>query len=823
MKKYQFSDLEQNSPISCTVQTVTSTDPHMHDVFELDMVLAGKCTLNLDGRLYNLGPEDVFSVDPHTIHELRGVDAVLVTIQFNQTPFENLLPNPRHPHFDCNSCVHGNSEAYDALRRLIARIVKNNADRQTGYELRSHAMIYELMDLFYNNFRIESSSATDAKSYRYELRIAQITDIISRKYTEPFSLTELAELVHLSPPYLSRFFTQQFGMSFLAYLTQYRLRKALGELMTTKKNIEDISADNGFANSHAFVQAFKNTYNELPSVYRKKAKAASEKKTDIPSLIEHHDYLSSLKKYLNAASDIPLNTQGISCYIRLRASEKGIPLKHTWKNILNIGNAADLMLSDIQEMVKRMQKEIGFHYIHFSNIFADELRVCQKDSSGRLIFNYVYLDVIFDFLISQNLKPFIQLTYMPMLIAKHPYRRLFNSVVSEPENNGDWCTLVSAVIRHLIDRYSEEEVQSWFFSIWNQPDTPSYLFGFGDDDLFFEFYKDTFRTLKSIDPRLKIASCPTFYLLDEEENWYLPFLRRCRQEGLSHDALSFTFYDTRLVKGVNKSQETFDFIDTMQLSTDEKSFSRFVSQIRTERKELQMDQLPLYLTEWNNTPSQQDLLNDTCFKSCYLTKNILENYDKLDSFGYWSLTDLMGDAPLPDNLFFGGLGLFTRNGIAKPSFYALKLLNQLDGVCIGQGDGWFAVKDGSCYKILLYNYRHYTNLYASGEQFLVSYEDRYNIFEPDQTLDVHIRIEGAENREYLVRETSIGRKNGSVYDLWLETGAIEPVGNEEMELLRQKSLPMITNYKLMASDNLIETDAILDMLEVRLLSLTPLA
>lgn len=820
MKQYQFSDFENNSPISCSVQTITNTDPHMHDVFELDMVLSGNCTLKLDERLYKLEADDVFSVDPHVVHELKGADAVLVTIQFNQTLFENILPHPLHPHFDCNSRAYGNSEAYDALRKLIARIVKNNADKQLGYELRTHAMIYELMDLFFNNFRIENSSASDAKNHRYALRISEISKIISERYKESFSLTDLADEVHLSPPYLSRFFAQQFGMSFLSYLTRYRLGKAMNDLLNTQKNIEEISADNGFPNSHAFVQAFKNNYQELPSVYRRKARSSSKTAQDKPTLIEHHDHLAGLRKYLNTTSDATLNTQGISCYIKLRASEKGTPLKHKWKNILNIGNAADLMLSDIQEMVRIMQKEIGFRYIHFSGIFADELRVCQKDSSGKLIFNFVYLDVIFDFLMQQKIKPYIQLTYMPTLIAKHPYRRLFNAVVSDPADIGEWCELVKATVNHLIERYSKDEVQSWYFSIWNQPDTPPYLFGFGDDELFFEFYKSTFRVLKEIDSDLKIASSPTFYLLGrEEENWYLPFIRRCVQEGLDHDALSFTFYDTRLVRGINKSRETFDFVETMQLSTDENSFSLFVNQILSERKALGLEQLPLYLTEWNNTPSQQDLLNDTCFKSCYLTKNILENYDKLDSFAYWSLTDLMGDAPLPDKMFFGGLGLFTKNGIAKPSFHAMKLLSQLNGNCIGKGNGWFAVKKDNTYKVLLYNYRHYTDLYASGEQFIVTYEDRYNIFEPTQTLDVHLRIEGAENGEYLVRETSVGRKNGSVYDLWIETGAIEPIDREEMELLKQKSIPMINNYRLTVTDQVIEVDAILDMLEVRLLTI----
>ena len=178
MKKYQFSSFDERTPISCSVQAIDNMDSHIHDFFELDMVLSGTGSLSVDDRLYNLEPDDVFSIDPHVPHELRGKDCVLITIQFNQTLFENTLVHPLHPHFDCNSRAHGNSEAYNTLRRLIARIVKNTADKQTGYELRTRAMVYELMDLFYNNFRVESSNARDVKGYRYAIRIAQITEMI---------------------------------------------------------------------------------------------------------------------------------------------------------------------------------------------------------------------------------------------------------------------------------------------------------------------------------------------------------------------------------------------------------------------------------------------------------------------------------------------------------------------------------------------------------------------------------------------------------------------------------------------------------------------
>ena len=70
----------------------------------------------------------------------------------------------------------------------------------------------------------------------------------------------LADKVHLSAPYLSKFFDQQFGMTFLSYLTQIRLDHAVNALSATEKTIDDIASDSGFPNTHAFVQAFKKEY-----------------------------------------------------------------------------------------------------------------------------------------------------------------------------------------------------------------------------------------------------------------------------------------------------------------------------------------------------------------------------------------------------------------------------------------------------------------------------------------------------------------------------------------------------------------------------------
>lgn len=820
-KNYEIANFDTHMPLRCTMQQIGFVQNHMHDYFEVDLVLSGSCTVVVDGHSYTLGSEDVITIDAHTSHEMRSNDCTFVCIQFEQSIFEQTLPDPQHPQFFCNSAVQGDNATFASIRTLVARIIKNNADQQTGYELRNWAYIYELMDVMYNNFRLLRTHAQDVQSHRHAARVTQIARLVREHHTENLPLSRLADMVHLSAPYLSKFFDQQFGMTFLNYLTQIRLNHAVDELLNTEKIIEDVSADSGFPNSHAFVQAFKKEFGVLPSVYRRQNRERSPEKKLLPT-VEHHDYMAGLKKYLmSTPATAPAPANSISCHIQLQAQATTQNLKHTWRSVMTVGSASDLLMADIQRMVTRMRQEIGFDYIKFNGILCDDLHVYNLSPDGKTVYNFVYIDKVFDFLMSVGLKPIVQLSFMPMLLAKDPQRRLFNYLVSEPTSLCAWSNLVKAVVEHLLHRYGDA-VYSWHFCVWTQPDTPTDLYGFSSTEAFYEFYHNTYRAVKECSRALSFGTPPTYYIMEDgHTNWYISFLAWCEKNHCMPDFLNFYFYDTALIDEQSSKESIFGFVHSMTLRDKPDGFRSFVNQVRSEREQLGLKKTPIFLTEWNNTPSQEDLLNDTCFKSCYIVKNILENYDLLDSFGYWSLTDWMGEAPLPKELFFGGLGLFTVNGIPKASYYALCLLRQLGNTFIGKGDGWFATKQGNRYIIMMYNYRHFSHLYALGERFDMTFTDRYTPFDPVQNLDVHLSLTDIPNGRYLVREIMLNRKSGSAFDQWVNMGALELDTQQEYKTLEALSVPSCSKYIAEASKHTLELDAMLEMLEVRLLTIEP--
>ncbi len=818
---YELLDFSSHMPLRCELKRLGFSELHQHDYFEVDFILSGKLSASIGSQAFAFVQDDVFSVDAHVPHEFRSSDCVMISVQFEQSLFESTLPTPQHPHFFCNSAVQGDSAAFAQLRQLIARLVKNNADQQQGFELRNLSLVYEIMDVFYNNFRILRTKAQDQQSHRYAARIAEIARIVRAHYTENFSLSMLAEKVHLSAPYLSKFFDQQFGMTFLAYLTQIRLDHAVNALTHTEKTIDDIAADSGFANTHAFVQAFKKEYDMLPSVYRRKKRM--EKETSIPRIeVEQHDYMAGLKKYLEADPATPVLQQAVSSNIRLNTDRETKPLRHTWRTVLSAGNVVDLLMADVQAMIRRMQREIGFRYIKLHNIFSDAMYVYSQKGDGTPVYNFSYLDRVLDFVLDEGLLPMIELSFMPAALAKNPDRFVFHYLVSEPNSLDRWCALVEALLSHLRKRYGIQSLRQWHFSVWREPDTPEALFGFSSDESFFVFYQQTRATVLACDSRLQFGAPATFYLAGvETPMWYLGFLSWCKAHDCLPDDLNFVFYDVARSPDEHGAKAQFGFVETMVLRSDGDGLRLFLDQALSERKQLGLARLPIYLTEWNHTPSQQDLLNDTCFRSCYLVKNILQNYDRAASLAPWAVTDLMVEVDLPRELFFGGLGLFTENGIPKAGYWALTLLAKLGDQYVGSGEGWFATRQDDEFRILLYNYRHFSHLYAVGERFDMTFTDRYTPFSPEQSLDVHIVLEEVPNGSYTVRETVVNRKYGSAFDKWLEMGALEPDSKQELDTLAALSVPLSSKYLAKAEKHTLAIDAMLDLLEVRLITVSP--
>lgn len=97
--------------------------------------------------------------------------------------------------------------------------------------------------------------------------------------------------------------------------------------------------------------------------------------------------------------------------------------------------------------------------------------------------------------------------------------------------------------------------------------------------------------------------------------------------------------------------------------------------IRLVKRALEVSELsavPLHVTEYGLSLSGRSIINDSCYKAAFLMRSLISCSQESDVLlGHWHFSDLYADYEDTGQLLFGGAGLLSKNGIPKPSWYAL--------------------------------------------------------------------------------------------------------------------------------------------------------
>lgn len=831
----ELVNFKTSSSMHISVLAIENLERYWHQSIELIYVLAGSVQVQCRNMQYNLHEDDLILINMFDVHALSGNQCEVLSLKIDISALDPEISHFSQKRFDCNSSLEADKTKFIPLKRLLALIVKSNVNPEDNIELLNKSYVYELLYILTTNFKVEgTTNSTDIN--KNSERIKNILNYISENYTEKISLNNLADTFYLSMPYISKIFKELIGLNFSDYLTEVRLSHAIKDLANANLKIEYIAEKNGFSNTRSFVSAFKNKYDYLPSKYRKKIDTYSSdgQKSMTESInyfaLRHNTSFNRLVDYLK--HDIIIteeNKPDTTIYEidPIDTSIKGVPLKHTFKTLTCIGKAKHVLISESQHMLRQVQQDIGFKYIRFHGLLDDEMMFYSENEEGSPELCFTYIDLVIDFLLSINLKPFMELSFMPKELAMDPTRTMFfiGSIISLPKSMEKWTYIIQQLIKHFISRYGKKEVESWPFFLWNEPDLKK-MFGFENRTNFFNFYKETYETIKMINPYINFGSSPVFAdTLAGSNDWLDAFMDFCKLNDCLPDFINMHFYPMNL-SGEDATTLSRKAHGEMRrylvYMESENTLNENIQCIKKRFMENNWIADKLYLSGWNSSISYNELLNDTVYKATYIAKNILENYDTLESFGYWQLSDFTEEVKMKNQLYHGGQGIFTYNGIKKSHYYVFQMLSKLSDRLLEKGDGFFITTDGNSIEIMLYNYQHYSKLYASGEVFDMTFNHRYKPFPKPNILKVILPLTNLSEASYHLTETIVNKQYGSSFDKWLELGGLPLESNDDIEYLKSVSLPKIQKKILSTENNALTITAELEPHEVRLIEIKPL-
>jgi xylan 1,4-beta-xylosidase len=340
------------------------------------------------------------------------------------------------------------------------------------------------------------------------------------------------------------------------------------------------------------------------------------------------------------------------------------PFPHYWEKMFGSGRAILSLRDSYRRDLREVEEATGFEYIRFHAIFHDEVGLYDEDSEGKPVYNFSYIDQIYDGLLTNRVRPFVELSFMPGKLAAEPALHSFwyKPNVSPPKDWNKWDDLIAHFARHLIERYGIEEVSQWYFEVWNEPNLDFWA-GVPKDQTYFQLYDSTARTLKQVDSRLRVGGPAT-----AQAAWVDRFIRHTVENNVPVDFVSSHVYANDLSEDVFGTSEKIPRTDFV---------CRAVRKVHDQVEASPRPNLPLIWSEYNASYKNEPEVTDADFMGPWLADTIRQCDGLVSMMSYWTFSDVFEEQGVVKEPFYGGFGLLAEDDLPKPSFNAFKLLHRL--------------------------------------------------------------------------------------------------------------------------------------------------
>lgn len=370
------------------------------------------------------------------------------------------------------------------------------------------------------------------------------------------------------------------------------------------------------------------------------------------------------------------------------------PLSHFWEQMFGSGRAILTLRESYRNDLRSVKQATDFHYVRFHAIFHDEVGVYDEDAQGHPIYNFSYVDQIYDGLLANGVRPFVELSFMPKALASDKnalHAFWYKQNVSPPKDYGKWDDLIRQFTKHLVDRYGISEVSQWYFEVWNEPNLD---FWTGDprQATYFELYDHTVRAIKSVDSHLRVGGPAT-----AQAAWADVFIRHCVDDNVPVDFVSSHVY------GNDKAEDVFG---TSEKIPRDQMVCRAVRKVHEQIRASAKPHLPLIWSEFNASYMNETSVTDSTFMGPWLADTIRQCDGIVDMMSYWTFSDVFEEQGVVKQPFYGGFGLLAADSIPKPAFAAFALLHKLgdERIAVDSNSGLVTRRHDGTYVIAVWNY-----------------------------------------------------------------------------------------------------------------------
>ncbi len=374
--------------------------------------------------------------------------------------------------------------------------------------------------------------------------------------------------------------------------------------------------------------------------------------------------------------------------LTIDATAPTTPFSHFWEQTFGSGRAILSLRQSYRDDLRTVKQATGFKEIRFHGILMDEVGLYDPDrrtknpglaaqtANDASVYNFSYIDEIYDGLLAEGVRPYVELSFMPTKMAANPALTqsfFYHPVVSPPKDYALWDGMMKAFAQHLVARYGLDEVATWKFEVWNEPNL-DFWGGNPRQATYFELYDHTARALKAVSPRLQVGGPST-----AQAAWVTPFLAHLKAENVPVDFVSTHVYAN------DRAQDVFGTDENIPRET---MVYRSVKKVHEEIAASPFPNLPLIFSEYNASYSNEPNVTDTAYIGPWLANTIRLCDGLVSDMAYWDFSDVFEEQGVVRSPFYGGFGLIAADEIPKAPLNVFRALHKL-------GDRRLALTSGS--------------------------------------------------------------------------------------------------------------------------------
>lgn len=249
---------------------------HSHDFYEVFFFISGKVQYIIEGKTYNLRPNDILLTNNKEFHKplietVTNYERIVIwinpsfinTLENSETNLTLCFENSSKHHYNL---LRPNINLFHQIRTIYEKLENAYNSNDYGDTLLRKIYITELL-VYLNKAYFDTSKEIEI-DITHNSKISDVINYINKNLCEDLSLDTLSQKFYISKYHLSRQFKQHVGFTIHQYINKKRLIIAKLRLHDSG-SIDSAYIDSGFNNYQNFLKAFTDEFGLSPKKYLK--------------------------------------------------------------------------------------------------------------------------------------------------------------------------------------------------------------------------------------------------------------------------------------------------------------------------------------------------------------------------------------------------------------------------------------------------------------------------------------------------------------------------------------------------------------------------